>query len=43
MNRIYQGRVSSVQIPKPGMKNEWESLNPNPELASQKAEDALRA
>lgn len=26
MNRIYQGRVSSVQIPKPGVKNEWEPL-----------------
>ena len=27
MNRIYQGRVSSVQIPKPGVKNEWEPLD----------------
>ncbi|MDP2136266.1 MAG: type V CRISPR-associated protein Cas12b [Candidatus Didemnitutus sp.] len=26
MNRIYQGRVSSVQIPKPGVKNEWDPL-----------------
>ena len=27
MNRIYQGRVSSVQIPKPGVKNEWQPLD----------------
>jgi hypothetical protein len=26
MNRIYQGRVLSVQIPKPGAKNEWVPL-----------------
>jgi hypothetical protein len=26
MNRIYQGRVSSVQIPKPGEKNKWHDL-----------------
>lgn len=26
MNRIYQGRVSSVQIPRPGVKNEWDPL-----------------
>ncbi len=26
MNRIYQGRVSSVQIPIPGKKNKWEPL-----------------
>ncbi len=26
MNRIYQGRVSSVQISKPGVKNEWDPL-----------------
>jgi hypothetical protein len=26
MNRIYQGRVTSVEIPKPGTKNEWVSL-----------------
>lgn len=26
MNRIYQGRVASVQVPKPNTKNEWEAL-----------------
>jgi hypothetical protein len=26
MNRIYQGRVSSVQVPKQGVKNDWEPL-----------------
>ena len=26
MNRIYQGRISSVEIPKLGAKNEWEQL-----------------
>jgi hypothetical protein len=41
MNRIYQGRVSSVEIPKPGAKNEWTPLDPDPKLAKQKAEDAL--
>jgi hypothetical protein len=41
MNRIYQGRVSAVEIPKAGTKNEWEPLDPDPKLAKQKAEDAL--
>lgn len=35
MNRIYQGRVSRVQIPKPGVKSpkspeDWEDLSKDP-------------
>ena len=41
MNRIYQGRVSAVEIPKPGVKNEWEPLDAEPKVARKKGEDAL--
>ncbi len=42
MNRIYQGRVSKVEISKPGDKeNLWQPFDPDPEIARKKWEDAL--
>ena len=45
MNRIYQGRVSSVQIPNPDLAAKkdtpWVPLDRDPKLARQKGEDAL--
>ena len=37
MNRIYQGRVSKVEIPNPGDKeNPWQPLDPDPKVARTK-------
>lgn len=41
MNRIYQGRVASVEIPQLGTKGKWESLDSDPKLAKQKGDAAL--
>jgi len=42
MNRIYQGKVSFVEIPTPGNKdNPWKPFDPDPKVARQKWQDAL--
>lgn len=41
MNRIYQGRVSNVQIPSGNKDNPWQPFDPDPKVARQKWQDAL--
>ncbi len=41
MNRIYQGRVSKVEIPTGDKENPWQPLDPDPKIAREKWQSLL--